>query len=73
MDEPSNDATGLVAADASSSSDHPVRTWSRAIACVWAAKEALEGSNKQEAQQARKWLDEACEIFDAKGGEACEG
>lgn len=73
MNVDSNRSAGVESADSRSNADHPVRTWSSAIAHVQAAEEALRECNKQEAAEALAHLREALAVFAFKAGEACEG
>lgn len=67
MDGNADRSTGLGANDSSSAADHPGRSGSRARDLVAAALEALEGCNKQEAQEARRLLFHAIKEIVAEG------
>lgn len=59
MNGDSNRATGVVPADTGGSGNHRVRYRGRAAQCVAKAIEILEGSSRQETQQACIVLEEA--------------
>ncbi len=59
MDGTANRTAGLVPDDTSGAADHQRRPRSRVSECIKAAIEILEGSNRQETQQARIVLEEA--------------
>lgn len=59
MNGNSNRTAGLESAVPGGAADHPQRPRSRAEHCVATAIEILEGSNRQETQQARILLEEA--------------
>jgi len=67
MDGTSNRAAGLESNDSSGQDDHRGRSRSRATHCVKTACEILEGSNRQETQQARVILEEALLHLEALG------
>lgn len=67
MDGNTDRSTGLGSAEPSSPADHPERLRNRARDLVAAALEALEGCNKQEAQEARRLLFHAIKEIVAEG------
>lgn len=59
MNGTSSRSAGLGSDDSSREADHQQRSRSRSAHCVRTAIEILEGSNRQETQQARIVLEEA--------------
>ena len=59
MDGNTDRSAGLESADSRSNFNHQERSWNRAWCYLIAAEAALEGCNKQEAQEARELLQKA--------------